>query len=344
MRKFLAAALLLLSACAHREKNFFPIGLFAVHDPAALAMLRQEGFNAIQAYPHEPEKLEALAKEAQRQDMRLLAHPHSLVESGKPPPRWPMAAWYLRDEPDVFKEPAKSLADFEAKVKAWDPATPTTFVVGDGRAAPTYGHIADILMVDWYPVPHLQLSSVGDHVRWTMEAGKGKPVWAVLQAFDWKWSRQRRPNKDRIGRFPTSAEIRFMSYLSLIEGARGLWYFAYAPGEGIILSERVELWILLTRVTRELAQLRPILADGTDLGKMPDLPAGMMGRTWKKGRRLYHALINTVETSKPLPARFTDRNQRPLFERRRWIKDLLKEENGALQVPYGRVLVFEETP
>jgi hypothetical protein len=70
----------------------------------------------------------------------------------------------------------------------------------------------------------------------------------------------------------------------------------------------------------------------------------MKGRSWKKGGRLYHALATVAHGSRPLPERFTSRNMRPLFERRRWLKDVLVYRDGAYRLPFGRALVFEENP
>ena len=88
------AAALLAGACSRRDTEpFFPIGMFAVHSPEALKTIKAEGFNAFQAYPREPAKLEPLAREAQRLGLRMLAHPHGLLDAGGPAPRWPKATW-----------------------------------------------------------------------------------------------------------------------------------------------------------------------------------------------------------------------------------------------------------
>ena len=334
--------LLALSACARAPKTFFPIGLFAVRRPASLSLIKEAGFDAFQVYERDTPTLEAMAKEAGPLGLRMLAHPFDLMQAGKPAPRWSMAAWYLQDEPDVVRMDPKYLAELRAKVKAWDPAAPTAFVVGDGHAAARFADGGDILMVDWYPVPHLPLESVGEHVRLTVEAAKGRPVWAVLQAYDWGWEPPRDPKKPPVTRFPTQDEIRYMSYLSLAEGARGLWYFALEPGNGIVLSDRTELWLRLTAVSRELAQLRPVFEDGEALGPTPGLPPGMVGRTWRHGGRLYHVLVNTQHAYREVPARFAADSVRPLFEQHRRLDDILIGEPGKLYLPFGHALVLEE--
>jgi len=92
---------------------------------------------------------------------------------------------------------------------------------------PTY----DIGAFDIYPVsyppgihgnlPNKNISVVGDYANLMREVtGGAKPFWMVLQIC---WSGVSMPGKTL--RFPTFPEERYMTYQSVINGARGLVYF-----------------------------------------------------------------------------------------------------------------------
>ncbi len=329
-----------LAACA-KPAPFFPVGLYGVDDPKALASLREAGFNAIQSYSRDAALLSGLARAARSAGLRALFHPDALMSSGAAARGVPLAAWYLVDEPDVQRMAPEALARREAEVKAWSGGATTAFVLGDGRAAERYAGSGDVLMVDWYPVPHLPLTSVGEQVRRTVEAAKGRPVWAVIQAFDWRDYPQHDPRKPRIGRFPDLVELRFMSYLALIEGARGLWFFSYRRPSGLTLADSPELWWPVTSVAREVSLLAPALAEGRRLGTPPALGAGLKGLMLSHAGRTYYLLANASAARVPLPAYYRDARFRPLFEVRRSVEENLDvDKDGAWLAPW-RVLVLE---
>lgn len=345
MRPAAIPFLLALAACGGGlpAKDRFPVGIFGLEKPEAVRAVLAEGFDSAQAYEHSPAKLASLAKEARRRGLKLLLHPHGLLASSAPVRGFPMAAWYLQDEPDVARTPAAELCAFDKKVKAWSPGVPTAFVVGDGRAAKTYAECADVLMVDWYPVPHLPLESLGDHVRLTVEAAKGKPVWAVLQAMDWKDYPQRDPGKPRIGRFPDVRELRFMSYDAVAQGARGLWYYTYTMPGGRPLTDKPELWFAVAEVSREMTAMRPIFERGTPIPP----PVDRKGTTvtlsaWRyRGRDYVVAVNRKPNKNQRLPADLLDPRWRPLFEVRRYAKEIMLHRHGAYYLKPFQVMVFE---
>ncbi|MFA5139963.1 MAG: hypothetical protein WC728_12090 [Elusimicrobiota bacterium] len=328
-----------LFVAAFSSAASFPIGIYGVNDPADLPVLQDAGFTAVQTYAG-PGTILPLAKAAERRGISLLAHPFELMKSTVPAEGLPIAAWYLVDEPDVQKMPPDKLKKLDQQVRAWAPQHKTAFVVGDGRTAKTYADSGDILMVDWYPVPHLPLTSAGEHVRYTVEAAKGKPVWAVLQAMDWRWYPQRNPKKPRIGRFPTIAELRFMSYHSILEGASGLWYFTWDRR----LSDAPELWSVVIAVTRELSSLRPVLEDGEPIAlpfKKP-LHKLMRAKAWKHRSKDYVLLLNTSpNTALLMPKELLGERWRPLFEKRRYVRELLMDSNGAYYLRPLQFLLLE---
>jgi hypothetical protein len=301
----------------------FPLGFYGITAPQELAALRKAGFDTFHTYSHDPERLAALAAEAKKLKMKMVAYPDRVIGSAYEGAarRWPVSAWYLLDEPEVQKMPLEKLAALEARVKAWDARARTVFVMGNGLAAFTYGGVGDALMVDWYPVPHLKPESVGEQVAF-VKAGAAiqdparpdKPVWAVLQAFDWINYPQRR--KERVGGFPTFDQVRYMTYLALARGASGIFYFKYDGSDGIPLPARPERWSSYERMAAELNALRPAL----EKGKPGVVPAGLdpalVSRAIKKGGRSYLMLLNPGLPAIALPADAL-RGWRPLFEPKR---------------------------
>ena len=145
-----------------------------------------------------------------------------------------VAFWKGADEPEWGKVPPEHLRRFYEIVHELDPNHPvwlTQAPRGTIESLTRYRPMYDIGAVDVYPVsyppgthsdlPNKNLSVVGDYAKRVAEAGgPDKPLWMVLQIC---WSGVHKPGKTL--RFPTFAEERYMSYQSVIEGARGLLYF-----------------------------------------------------------------------------------------------------------------------
>jgi len=241
--------------------------------------------------------IRSLAVAARKEGMKLLAFPQGLVKAGVDSPGYPMVAWYLVDEPDVRNDDPRDIHAMNQRTKRWDPDVPTALVIGEGEPAAKYGDITDVMMLDWYPVPHLPLDSVAHHLDLVREnVPKGKPIWMVLQAFDWRDYRQRDPAKPRIGRFPTREEIRFMSYLSVLHGAAGLFYFQLGkPGRGKLIDFPLE-WARLRSVVRELAELRPVFEQGSALAAVfPNKEVGLEAGGWRYAGKDYVIALNRLK-------------------------------------------------
>ncbi|PKM98962.1 MAG: hypothetical protein CVU79_00140 [Elusimicrobia bacterium HGW-Elusimicrobia-3] len=328
-----------MAAAVNAAAGDFPLGFYGINAPAELAVLKRAGFDSFHTYNQDPERLSLLAAEAKRQGMKMLAYPDRVIGSAyeAEAKRWPVLAWYLFDEPEVRRLPLAKLQELEARVKAWDKNARTVFVMGEGIAAFTYGGAADALMVDWYPVPHLPLGSVGEQVS-MVKAGaaiqdpvrQNKPVWAVLQAFDWIHYPQRR--KVRVGGFPSFEALRYMTWLAVARGAEGVFYFKYDGSDGIPLPERPGRWNNYQRMAAEINALRPALRKGRP-GTVPaGLPEGLAARALKRGLfGSYLILLNP--TAAPLPLPDSLKSWRPLFE--------MKRELPPALPPHG-VLILEK--
>lgn len=340
--RLLPIAVLLAAACAPKPPEF-PVGFFGVNTPAEAKAVAAEGFDAVQSYQTEPAPVAALAAETRRQGQLLLVSPDALMAAGADAREFPATSWYIQDEPDVNGVTPAQLAEHDKKVKAWAPKSPTAFVVGDGRKAKDYPGTADAIMVDWYPVPHLPLESAGDHVRLTAEAAGGRKVWAVLQAMDWRDFPQKDPKAKRIGRFPDMAEIRFMSYDAVLNGAQGVWYFVYSTAPGVNLSQTPELLFAVSWPARELRAMAPIFARGTPTA-LPFEPGATSAaaRAWRYHGRDYVVLAaREAGRDARVPENLLDGSWRPLFEVRRDPRELLRHVGDDYYLREHAVLVLE---
>ncbi|MDD2806242.1 MAG: hypothetical protein PHV33_11855 [Elusimicrobiales bacterium] len=334
MKKLLLLTGLLAGLCGLARAEEFPLGFYGIGAPAELAALKQAGFNSFHTYAQDPARLAELAAEAKKQGLKMLAYPDRVIGSSYEGAarRWPVLGWYLFDEPEVKKLPLASLQALDKRVKDWNPRARTVFVMGEGVAAFTYAGVADALMVDWYPVPHLRLESVGEQVGMVAAGAaiqdpvrKNKPVWAVLQAFDWINYPQRR--SPRVGGFPTFDQVRYMTWLAVARGASGVFYFTYNGSDGIPLPARPERWDIYGRMAAELNGFRKVLEKGKPGVAPAGLPEGFAARALRQGGRDYLILLNP--TAAPLPLEAV-KGWRPLFELSRYLPGTLPPQKALI--------------
>jgi len=333
-------------AAAGAMEDGFPLCMYGAATKRDLAVIKEAGFNCFLAYTQDPAVLAELAAESKKLKLRMAAYPDRVINSpyAEKAKDWPILAWYLYDEPEVHGLPPAELEKLNLKTKTWSPKQRTVFVMGDGAAAFSYAATADALMVDWYPVPHLKTESMGYHVALVKSAAKildvknpGKPVWAVLQAFDWKIHPQRHEPK-RIGRFPTFTEIRFMTYLAIVRGAEGLFYFTFSQ-EGKTLDAWPERWFFFKKIAAEINALKAILEKGEDAEPPAGLDPRLAVRVILKGGKRRMFLVNPSASEIPVSAEIL-KDWRPLFEEKRYLDQILPGGKKLRMPPY-RTLVLE---
>ena len=154
--------------------------------------------------------------------------------------------------------------------KAFDPGRLTLqadFVMMDGSNCryPRYVHTTDVYLPEIYPVfwKTPQGSEVSEVVRdmkrirsEIAEAGNPlKSVWPIIQHFDgWGWQR-----------FPTFAELRAMSWESIVHGGKGIVWYVYhsrsGRGRGVVVSD--EYWNNMKGVSSEIASFKDDLVART---------------------------------------------------------------------------------
>ena len=268
MRKtaFILLILFFLQGCRTPGRKFYPIGIYTVPNEKTFSDARCAGFNTVLIYDTEPEVIIEAEKLAERSGLKLVCYPGnypSLDGSFDPNRVDPILnelrnsknilAWYLYDEPEVHDLRSDHLYNFNLYIKERSPRIPTAFVVGNGEKYRNYAGCSDIAMLDWYPIPLYPLESIAHHItECRAYTGRDQPIWMVLQAFDWT------PFSETVrckgtGRIPTFEELRFMTFLSVVEGVDGLFYWAYrTPKDEWIILDHPELWEDLNKVVKEL--------------------------------------------------------------------------------------------
>ncbi|MGH9320239.1 MAG: DUF11 domain-containing protein [Vicinamibacteria bacterium] len=118
---------------------------------------------------------------------------------------------------------------------------------------------ADVIGVDPYPIYNIPLGRLSPFEKvldWVDTAErsvhKSRPVWAVIQFF----------SSGANGHWPTYNELRSMSYMAIIGGARGLFYWSNGAGGLASVKDPVlkeQYWQRLVKVTKEIRELEPVL-------------------------------------------------------------------------------------
>jgi hypothetical protein len=153
-----------------------------------------------------------------------------------------LGAWKGHDEPRnpfnaALSVPPENLARGYRVVSSLDPDHPLVIIQaprGSVDGLVPYRPAFDIGGVDIYPIsyppgihsdqPNNDLSVVGDVTQWIRRAAGTKPVWVTLQ-IAWSGVIPTKQKPDLVPCFPSNAELRFMAYQAITNGARGLAFF-----------------------------------------------------------------------------------------------------------------------
>ena len=148
-----------------------------------------------------------------------------------------LAVYKGADEPAHGGTPPVGLVRAHHKLKTVDPNHPlviTQAPLGPVTELVPYRPAFDISGADIYPIsyghvhasdlPNHDISVVGDVTRKMVNAAGGKPVWMTLQ-IAWSGMLPTHDDPDRVPRFPSFPELRFMAYQAIVNGARGLAFF-----------------------------------------------------------------------------------------------------------------------
>lgn len=247
-------------------EDFFPIGMFSV-GPENMEIVRDAGFNTIHTYLTDPVVLQKYIDVAEKTGVKLLLYPADRADKGnidrekvrqfieKHRDAKSVLTWFVADEPELNNGSPEQIKEVHAFIKKLDPERETSIVIHRSDRYGQYKDASDILMIDRYPVPKLPLNHIAETTRWAvMQKGTSGPVWAVVQAFGY----QNEQLKGWGQLEPTYDEMRAMTFLSIIYGAKGIFYFTFTGSQYQILKSPGH-WEGLKKIVAELNRLYPLL-------------------------------------------------------------------------------------
>jgi hypothetical protein len=242
------------SSCG-RLPNFFPVGIYAA-TLEGLPEIRAAGFNSIQNYNSRPEFLRQMAGAATRHGLKLLAtlgqyQPAISRELGGQPA---ILGFYIEDEPEGRSVPPESLQSLKKRLQKDHPGVLTAMAMIRPRLVAEYKQAADVFLLDPYPVPRMPMTWLSETLDEAARHVSRERLWAVIQAFGGGSYRQA-----GWPRLPTYLEMRCLTYLALVHGAHGLFYFSYPD-----VKAEDRAWEGLKKIVGQLRQLRTWLMVAND--------------------------------------------------------------------------------
>lgn len=267
-------------------KPFFPVGIYSLTngDLAKSTQIAKEaaaaGFNSTVLYHEDWSVLKTALDACQEGGVKAFVYP-TLVFS-----RWKdgvtqervhqdldlrrnhpaVLGWYVVDEPEgIGLAPVEPVRDMYQRIKEYDQDHPCSLVIMSPMAATDYNSACDIMWTDPYPIPGEPITRVSETVGGTVKnVQKDKPVWCIPQAFDWAvWNKGKVIGVPR----PTDDEERCMTYLALVNGAKGIIYWAYTSSRYNIV-DYPEHWAYMKKLAGEVSSITPVLMAQTVDGKV----------------------------------------------------------------------------
>ncbi|MBN1350130.1 hypothetical protein JXJ21_12015 [candidate division KSB1 bacterium] len=228
---------------------YFPIGTYGAI-PEEYSILKAAGLNFVVAGTANLDKVHAAGLKA-----AVPVHGHGdtwftavrdTIAKYKSHPA--ILCWMLFDEPGYNRADLLDIHKIYTIAYETDRINPSYLVITSPTVYGTHGRCCDVLAVDTYPVSRGTILHVGDNIKKAYTDSDGdQPVWHCGQLFPWP--------KDRL---PTAQEHRFMTYLALLEGSKGmLWYSMRFRGYEFI-TDAPDLWEAHKVLLNELNTLSPL--------------------------------------------------------------------------------------
>ena len=256
----LAACGFLFPGCA--RVPFYPVGLWGVTTTNHLDTAHRGGFNAVVGGPGAD-----YLKHAAELDLKVLAYPgtqagehfsaatvrKNVRQFDSSPALW---AWYICDEPDLNGISPTAVRNAHRFLKSAGAKKPTAIALSYGSDAATYGNIADLTMLDRYPIGWAPLATFNQHLQMArLSVGPEKPLIAIIQAFDWTGYPLMSDTSKK--RAPNAAEIKCMSYCALLQRATGIFYYTLQDSNWNI-ENHPDTWKALTSTVAEINARLPL--------------------------------------------------------------------------------------
>ncbi len=228
---------------------FFPIGTYGA-PPEDYKLLKEAGYNFVVASPenldaaHEIGLMAAVPVQFEKPNWSTSLEERITKYKNHPA----LLCWMLYDEPGYNQADLLDIYQVYNLTYQLDPAHASYLVITMPAVYETFGRCCDILAIDTYPISRGRIADVGDNIEKAKKASDGtQALWHCGQLFTWP-----------ADRYPTPTEHRFMSYLALIEGAKGILWYSFKWGEHYLPTSASELWEAHRVLLKELNELAPL--------------------------------------------------------------------------------------
>jgi hypothetical protein len=217
---------------ADRERLYkaFPLGVYGA-DTGEFEDVRKMGFNTV-VTGIRGKSTDELFSALLRNDLNAILVPPDSREAlataleeirSSDELRDHILGFYIADEPEIRSLPLKALRKKIERIESHLPGLPSFMAIVRPRYVSAYSDASDIILMDQYPIPAEPLTWLSESIDTARNlAPPDRDIWAVIQAFGggkWKGSGW--------GRLPRYREMRVLSYLAVVHGARGLLYYTY---------------------------------------------------------------------------------------------------------------------
>lgn len=289
-----------------KGKPFIPVGIYHVSwadTPAnRLAMLRDAasaGYNTIHAGIIPSDTLEsyrAFLDECAKLKVRVITEftgkqrPEEVIRAFRKHPA--VMGWNPGDEPAGQGITSAEMFRRYDTYKQLDPDHIAYTVICVPAEYKNYACGTDILAPDPYPVPTDPAYSIYPRFCDARKEAKryDTTIWAVLQSFG---------NYGNWTRVPYSSELRVMSYLALLAGAKGLVLYTYSD-RNFRITDYPELYAGMKALPTELKAVTPAVAAGR-LTRHLEGENGLYSGSWEWNGRRTTVVVNAGTA----PARFS---------------------------------------
>ncbi|MCB9502032.1 MAG: hypothetical protein H6696_08850 [Deferribacteres bacterium] len=224
---------------------FFPIGTYGapVED---YQILRDAGYNFVVASAENLDKVHAAGLFATVPVHGSIDEVRNKIKEYRDHPA--VLSWMLYDEPGYNRADLLYIYNLYNAAYEADPLHPSYLVITNPAVYKTFGRCCDILSIDTYPIVNGDITHVGKNIADAYAFSDGdQPVWHCGQMFTWPG--QRRPNPQ---------EHRFMTYIALMKGARGLLWYTYKGYGQYLPQDDPVLWQAQKSLLQEIKMLSPL--------------------------------------------------------------------------------------
>ena len=286
-------------------------GVYHVYSAAEGRQVADAGFNTVIAWEPEskPEKYLAMLEWIKKYDMYadcvIKWRPPEVIENllkviGKHPT---IIAWDPEDEPNIKDITVAKLQPKIAQLRKLCPGIPMRISCAGPDAAKTFGQCAELIGSHSYVIPfgglQQQVKCTETVVKSFPRPRKHSPQMTLQSWVHWH-DLTRKPQ--------TPEQTRSLAYISLIGGAKGLWWYSFIDHGSWDVRSVPSLWTSFKGLNAELADLNDVILTGKRLPIKIEVPNAkaeitVVAAVWQLPDRTVLAAVNTMK--EPATARIS---------------------------------------